>query len=121
MSRIRILLVEDCVDDAELLAIELRESGLEVELTRIDDERRMRAYLIDVLPDLIISDSSLPGFSGRQALQMARELAPDAPFVFFSGGFDQAAEESGLARAADICVFKHDLARMPDVVRSLLP
>ena len=118
--RIRILLVEDCADDAELLAIELRGAGLDVDITRIQDERRMRVSLAESLPDLVVSDSNLPGFSGTRALQLVRALAPTTPFVFLSGGFDQATQDSDIAQAADACLSKQELAQVPGVVRRLL-
>ena len=120
MPRIRILLVEDCVDDAELLSIELRHAGMDVALVRVDDERCMRASLAEGIPDLVISDSNLPGFSGRQALTLVRELAPTTPFVFLSGGFDQTMQDSGIAGAADSCLLKEDIAQMPGLIRHLL-
>lgn len=119
-ARISILLVEDCLDDAELLSIELRESGLDIEMTRIDDARRLRAWLEQRRPDLVVSDASLPGFSGLDAMQLVREMAPDTPFVFLSGGFESNIEASGLLAQADACLLKQDLARMPAVVRQLL-
>ncbi len=119
-SRIRILLVEDSLDDAELLSIELREAGLVVDMIRIDDEAHMRASLAEAVPDLVVSDSNLPGFSGLTALQLVRELAPSAPFIFFSGGLDQETLASGLLEDADACVSKQDVARMPALIRRLL-
>lgn len=119
-SRIRILLVEDNRDDAELLSIELREAGMHVDLVRIDDEQGMHASLAEAIPDLVVSDSSLPGFSGLSALQLARELAPGTPFVFLSGGFDPVTLASGNMQTADACVLKQDLAQLPGLIRQLL-
>src|SRR5262249_7452581 len=35
--------------------------------------------------DLILSDYSVPGFSGLSALEIARQKAPESPLIFFSG------------------------------------
>src|SRR2546429_2018437 len=43
--------------------------------------------LHDALPisDVILSDFSMPQFDGMEALRLAKELAPDTPFIFVSG------------------------------------
>src|SRR5437879_13833570 len=45
----------------------------------------MRAALRAELPNLILSDFSLPGFDGMSALAIARAEAPGVPFIFLSG------------------------------------
>jgi len=118
-DRIHILLVEDCLDDAELLAIQLRDAGLPVDLIRIADPHGLRRHLLEATPHLIVSDANLPGFSGRQALQLSRELAPEVPFVLLSGSLDPASDSS-FADAVDACLSKRDLAQMPETIRRLL-
>ena len=45
----------------------------------------LRRTLAEFKPDLILSDFTLPGFDGLTALEVARELAPETPFIFLSG------------------------------------
>jgi CheY-like chemotaxis protein len=52
---------------------------------RVTSEAALRAALADEVPDIILSDFSMPGFSGQDALRIARELVPDTPFLFVSG------------------------------------
>lgn len=119
-SPIRILLVEDSDDDAELLTIELRAAGMTFELLRVDDVARLRAALIEFGPTIVVSDANLPGFSGIDALALARQLAPGLPFVFCTGCLDE--DEAMLvgARAADGVVLKHQMSRLPALVRQVL-
>ena len=66
---IRILLVEDSREDAELALAELAEDALAHEARVVDDETAYLAALRDFAPDIVLSDLSLPGFSGQRALE----------------------------------------------------
>ncbi|MBK8064737.1 MAG: response regulator [Betaproteobacteria bacterium] len=76
---VRVLLVEDVPTDAELATRELRRAGLRVESRIADQEAAFRLALVEFLPDLILSDFSMPGFDGMSALALARELSPRRP------------------------------------------
>jgi len=70
--------------------------------------------------DLIISDYQLPGFNGLDALEIVREVAPETPFVFFSGTLgEESAIEAVRSGAADYVV-KDRLQRLPMSVRRVL-
>ena len=81
----RILLVEDCRDDAELTAIALADAGLDVCCDCVDSEASLDHALRTTTPDLVISDLNLPGFDVARALAMVRALAPGVPFMVLSG------------------------------------
>jgi len=113
----KILHLEDDSFDAELvectLAAEIPHCTIVAAVTRAE----FLAHLTTEPPDLILSDSSVPAFSGLEALALTRESAPQIPFIFFSGMRD---EERALAAAragAYDYVVKDDLARLPAVVR----
>ena len=116
----RLLLVEDNDDDAELLSLELRASGLEFELRRVQTQAHLRDAIAAFLPHLVISDSKLPGFSGLEALSLVMELSPATPFLFFSGDDQEHDIASALAHGACGYVSKQHLARMPATVARLL-
>ena len=72
-GRLRVLIIEDFENDAEMLLIELRRSRWEIAHKRVDSPGEMSAAL-DAQPwDLIIADYSMPNFSGLAALAMAFE------------------------------------------------
>src|SRR5947209_1622407 len=88
---IHVLIVEDQHDDAELMLLELRRAGFEPVAQRAETAQE---YLeaIDQPLDLILSDFTLPGFNGLEALRLLRQRGLDIPFLFVSGtlGEDQA-------------------------------
>ncbi len=81
----RILIVEDNSNDIDLLHRELAKAEFhyktEVVQTRASFENALRTCQ----PDIILSDFSLPAFSGPAALKMAKEMCPDIPFIVVSG------------------------------------
>ena len=72
MPALKILLVEDSADDAELLALELADAGIEASWVRVDREAALKAALADGGHDLVVSDLGLPGFDGLEALRCVR-------------------------------------------------
>ncbi|MFZ0872725.1 MAG: response regulator, partial [Rhodanobacter sp.] len=83
-STIRVLQVEDSELDAELVLTELDSDGIDYEVQRVDDEAHYVAALSDFKPHIVLSDLSMPGFSGQRALELLREHDEDLPFIFVS-------------------------------------
>jgi diguanylate cyclase (GGDEF)-like protein/PAS domain S-box-containing protein len=103
---LRLLIVEDQPADAELLERELRRGGLRFSAERVDTQEMFERSLVEFVPDLILSDFSMPTFDGLTALELAQANDPDTPFIFFSGtiGEDRAAD--ALKRGATDYVLK---------------
>jgi two-component system cell cycle sensor histidine kinase/response regulator CckA len=112
--------VEDSTSDAKLVMQELRKLGEPIEFERVEDAPSMRAALERRTWDFIISDWSLPRFSGPAALAVVKEKKLDIPFIIVSGTVGEAlAVEAMRAGAADY-VLKDKLARLtPAVEREL--
>jgi CheY-like chemotaxis protein len=86
-SPLRILHLEDAAADAELIAWTLRMAGIQCRITRVETEESYADALRILDIDLILSDSSVPGFSGMAALEMAKAAQVRVPFVFVSGSW----------------------------------
>src|SRR5712691_3593496 len=71
-EQLRILLVEDSPNDAELVLRELTPGGLDFQSRRVQTESDFRRELDEFQPHLVISDFSMPQFSGRKALAIER-------------------------------------------------
>jgi hypothetical protein len=65
---LRILLVEDNRDDADLVRFALEDAGLVFELLRVGDEAALREAVASFAPDAAACDLNLPGYSGLAAL-----------------------------------------------------
>src|SRR5258706_290097 len=114
---IRILFVEDVESDAELALRELKRAGLAFQSRRVETESDFRRELRDFKPDIIISDFSLPTFSGAAALTIARGSNAGIPFIFLSGTIGEDAAVEAMKAGADDYVMKNNLARLDPAVR----
>ena len=120
MAPFRLLLLEDSADDADLLAIELARGGLPAEIRRVGTRDAYAAALAGFAPDIVVSDYDLPGFSGGEALAMARAHDPALPFLVLSGFVAEDRPADDRARGADSWLCKDDMRDVPAVVRRLL-
>ena len=111
-EHLRILIVDDSPDDAELIVRELRRSGFSLDWQRVDTEAAFLERIHDGLLDLVLSDYRMPMFSGLRALELLKMSGLDMPFIIVSGtiGEDMAVETMRLA-AADY-LLKDRLARL---------
>ena len=115
-ASLRVLLVEDSPDDAELICQELARHGLSFTSTRVETEQALRRHLADETWDVILSDHQIPGFGGRQALEVVKELGIDAPFIAVSGTFGEETAVAYMRAGASDYVMKQSLARLGPAV-----
>src|SRR5437868_6285435 len=119
-KQLRILYVEDNDADRELVAASLARDGLKCEFTFAESENQVNAALADGQFDLILSDFTMPSFSGAAALALARKTSPSVPFLLLSGTIgEERAVESLKAGATDF-VLKEHLNRLPAAIRRAL-
>ena len=117
---LRILILEDVAADADLMEDELKESGLDFVAVRTSSKNGFTNQLQEFQPDLILADYSLPGFSGKTALNIALDQCPDVPFIFVSGALGEELAVELLKKGATDYVLKNNLLRLaPSVARAL--
>ena len=109
---IRILIVEDVPEDAELEVEALTQAGLEVTWTRVETAPDFIAELDRFLPDLILSDYSLPRLNGMDALVVAREHVPRTPFLVVTGSINEETAVECMKAGAWDYVLKDHLGRL---------
>jgi len=119
-TQLNLVVVEDSVADAELLARHLAKSGLNCVINRVQTEPEYLDALHRVKPDLILSDFSLPNFSGLRALDLAVIHAPDTPFIYVSGTIGEERAIDALRRGATDYVLKSNLSRLSSAIERAL-
>jgi PAS domain S-box-containing protein len=117
---LRLLIVEDSKNDVELLLLALVPGGFEVAYEVVDREAAMRTALEDRQWDVVVSDHAMPQFSGKAALELARELCPLVPFIIVSGEIDLNLAVSLMKGGAQDYVQKTELARLVPVIDRVL-
>jgi two-component system, cell cycle sensor histidine kinase and response regulator CckA len=113
---IRLLVVEDSASDAQLLERSLRASGWEVRLTHVGTAEEMRHALEQPDFDAVLSDWSMPRFSGAAALALLNGLQLDIPFIVVSGSVGEEAAVAAMRAGARDYVVKDRLARLTPVL-----
>jgi PAS domain S-box-containing protein len=116
LTALRILMVEDSPADAELLVRELRGLDRPFEHRRVAFADALRHALDEFEPHIVLSDYSMPGFGGSDALDIVMANAKDTPFVYVSGTLGEERAIEALQRGAWDYVLKDNLRRLPAAV-----
>jgi len=118
-TSLRVLFIEDSEDDAALQVRLLRQAGYDVAYTRVQSADELKTAL-ERPWDIVISDYSMPHFSGTEALKVVREKGVDIPFIFVSGTIGEEAAVAALKVGAQDYLMKLNLGRLiPAVQREL--
>ena len=103
----KILCIEDDRETAALIAEELVDRGYDVSVAH--EGREGLAAILRTMPDLVLSDISMPEMSGFELLESLVALAPrfsKMPFVFLTALTDRDNELKGRQLGADDYVTK---------------
>ncbi|HTB84697.1 MAG TPA: response regulator [Candidatus Sulfotelmatobacter sp.] len=117
---LRVLNLEDNIIDAELNQAMISARWPQCEFTRVDSREKFNEMLDWRVFDLILSDYTMPGFNGIEALAIARMKRPEVPFLFVSGTIGEDSAIEAMKNGATDYVLKHRLMRLiPAVDRAL--
>jgi len=113
---LRLLLVEDDENDADLVRFELERGGFDLDCERVDNEPSLSRALEHEW-DVIISDFAMPGFSGLRAFDLYRARGSQTPFIFVSGALGEDRAVEAMRAGARDYFLKGNLARLSVAVR----
>ncbi len=117
---LRLLLIEDSEEDAELLLFEIRSGGYEPFHTRVYAATALREALAREEWDVAISDYTMPQFGGLDALKIVHQFDPDMPFIINSGNIGEDIAVEAMHAGAHDYVMKSNLSRLvPAIEREL--
>ena len=118
---LRVLIVEDSEDDAELLAIELKRGGYQPIYQRVETPLGMQKALNEKMSwDIVLADYALPYFSAIAALDLLKNYKLDLPFIIVSGKIGEDTAIAAMKAGAHDYLLKGKLARLvPAVEREL--
>jgi glycogen phosphorylase len=118
-QHLRVLIVEDDADDAELIAAELNRNGLQLSWERVETEREYLEHLEDS-PEIVLADYTLPNFSAPRALALLQQQGVGIPFIVVSGTIGEEAAAAIIKQGATDYILKNRLGRLgPAVLRAL--
>jgi len=113
---LHVLILEDCIMDAELMVHELRRAGFDPQWQRVDTEADFLAHLDQKL-DIILADYSLPQFDAQRALEHLNQRGLDVPFIIVSGCIGEERAVECMKSGATDYLLKDRLTRLGQAVR----
>src|SRR5260221_8594053 len=116
-NELRILVLEDQSEDAELVIHELRRAGFQPEWQRVETEADYVLCLNADL-DLILADYSLPQCSALRALHLLQARGLDIPLIVVTGAVGDEIAVECMKQGATDYLLKDRLARLGQAVRS---
>lgn len=117
---LKILLVEDNIDDAEIIKRHLAKAGMKFSYKLIETRKDFMNALNEFKPDLIISDYNLPTFNGMQALMMRKDMAPMVPFILVTGSLNEDIAVEVMKAGADDYVIKQNFTRLVPAINAAI-
>jgi signal transduction histidine kinase len=117
---LRVLIVEDSEDDAELLVIDLHRAGYDITFERVEGAEAMTAALDREPWDVVISDWTVPSFGALPALKVVQAKGLDLPFIIMSGTIGEERAVEAMRAGAHDMILKDRRARLiPAVEREV--
>lgn len=116
---IKMLLVEDNVSDAELIAQAVKREGFETNWQRVVS-REEYLNALDSSIDIILADHTLPQFDAISALKILNQQELDIPFIIVSGTISEEAAIEGLRLGATDYLLKDRLSRLGPAVKDAI-
>ena len=119
-AKLRVLLLEDSVTDAQLVEDALREAGMNPAARRVQTREAFVQGLGEFKPDVILADYTLPAFDGLKALRLAKEICPQTPLIMVTGTLGDDVAVGLLREGARDYILKDRLSRLAPAVRRAL-
>jgi signal transduction histidine kinase len=117
---LKVLVLEDMVEDLELIQRTLTKAGLQVETKRVDTKEEFLQALSEFKADVILSDHALPQFNSAEALKLCKKHGLHIPFILVTGAVSEEFAVNSIKQGADNYVLKSNLARLPSAINSAL-
>ena len=114
---LKILMLEDLEEDAELLDRVLTKEKISFTRMRVDTKEEFIDSLKSFTPDVILSDHALPQFNSIEALKIVQHSKADIPFIIVTGTVSEEFAVSCIKKGADDYVLKSNLSRLPLAIK----
>src|SRR5689334_18947117 len=100
----------------QLVENELRNADIEFVSTRVTGKEDFVDTIVNRSPDIILSDYSLPQFTGLEALRLVKEQDCEAPFILVSSSQSEEVAVECMKEGATDYILKSNLRRLPSAV-----
>ena len=119
-KKLKILMIEDSKDDAQLIIDYLRQGAYKIDYERVETIEQLESALNRTCWDVIYSDYFLSNFNGLDVLKLVKMKKVEIPFLLVSGKIDQEKAVEIIKAGADEYIMKDRLARLLPATKKLL-
>lgn len=119
-THLKILILEDNPSDAELLERFLKKEIAGCSFRLATNKESFTNALEIFIPDVILSDHSLPQFDSGAALKLARSRFPNIPFILVTGTVSEEYAVNIIKAGADDYILKDRIKRLPAAIAAIL-
>lgn len=117
---LRILYLEDNIDDAGLIHFEMKKLSVPFDLRIADCKEQYERLINEIKPNIVLSDYNVPGYNIFDAINKARAFDPLIPFIVISGVIGESKAVEAMLSGANDCIMKDKLVRLiPAIEREL--
>ncbi|MFN8445939.1 MAG: response regulator [Caldilineaceae bacterium] len=116
---LRVLILEDRPDDAELMLYELRKVDYVPDWQRVETEQTYLTALAQQ-PEIILADYTMPQFNALRALQLLQERNFDIPFIVVTNTLSDEVAVQCIKQGASDYLLKDRMARLGSAVAHAL-
>jgi PAS domain S-box-containing protein len=117
---LQILILEDNPSDVFMLQRELTKARIDFVARNVMTRSAYIEALDQLVPDLILSDNSMPGFTASEALAIYHERRYDFPFILVTGTVSEEFAAGVILQGADDYILKGSLIRLPSAIAGAL-
>jgi PAS domain S-box-containing protein len=119
-EQLKILLLEDSAEDAEIVQRLLKKENLNCEFQVVMTREDYLQSLAQFQPDLILSDNTMPQFNATEALNIVRQQSLHIPFILVTGTVSEEFAAKIIKTGATDYVLKDRMARLPTAIDAAL-
>ncbi len=117
---LRLLLLEDSPIDVELIKYELRKLTSNYELKQSNNRNDFLNKVREFSPHIILSDYTLPQYTGLEALEDAKKIDENIIFIMVTGTLDEETAVQCMKSGASDYVLKSSLVRLIPAIEAAL-
>lgn len=117
---VKILFVENLIEDYELAKQTLKKGGIHFQSIRVNNAKDFIETINNFAPNIIVSGYSLPVFNGMEALLLAKQHAPSTPFILLTRSIDEETAIKCMKAGASDYILKDRKERLPFAINEAL-
>ncbi len=118
--KLRILIIEDNAEDANLIQFHLTEEGIDYISRIVDTKEEFEDALDNFSPDAILCDHTLPQFDSVLALKILNKRKIKVPFILVTGSVSEEFAVQMIHSGASDYIIKDRMARLPAALTNAL-